>query len=337
MVRFNPEEDNRCLWRCWGCAWNNNEIYCWVSSIFGFVAALLFIVLLAVSIKDVDENEMAIPYGKVSRSVGNVVDAGKRAYPPDTELFTYDRKFITNDIRLTCISKDGLVITLDVVQQYRLLKSELKDIFFNFGKQEALDAYIDTIAQDTVRDVCANFLGEEFFSRRGTVESHIINNMTTTTTETNAHVEPGFIQLKNIGLPSALLSAIQAKQLALEDVDVARNERAQTIIQAQTRQQQARLDADIVLANANAAGNGIRIAASERANARLIQWAERAKAFIIDLEALGVDANTYVDNYLFVRLQAQTLTPVQQSCLKNCPTGSACWYCFTTASPSVAV
>jgi len=298
---------------------------------------ILFIALLALSIKDVDENEMAIPYGKISHNIANVVEAGKRAYPPDTELFTYDRKFITNDLSISCISKDGLLVNLDITQQFRLLKDELKTVFFDFGKQEILDNYIDVIAQDATRDVCANFQAEEFFSRRGTVEQELIQNITAGTILANAHVEPGFVQLRNIGLPSALLSAIQSKQLALEDVDVAKNERAQTLIQADTRRQQAELDAQIVIVNANAEANAIKVAAQEKANARLIQWAERSKAFIIDLEALDIDAETYVDDYLFVRLQAETLTPIQQACLRNCPAGSACWFCFTTASPSVSV
>lgn len=340
MVKFNPDEDNKCCWRFWGCSLNNGLLYCWTVPILVSSAVILFIVLLAVSIKDVDENEMAIPYGKISRHVGSVVDAGKRAYPPDTHLFIYDRKFITNELEIPCISKDGLVITLRVVQQYRLLKEELKSVLFDFGEQRKLDDYIDTIAQDTIRDACAAFNGEEFFSRRGDVENFIITNMTVVTREADAHVEPGFIQLKNIALPRTFLNAIQSKQLALEDVDVANNERAQTLIQAETRRQQADLDAQIVIVNANAAGDVIKLAAQERANARLIQWAERAKAFIIDLEALNIDPITYVDNYLFVRLRSQTLTPVQQSCLRICeanPPASSCWFCFTTATPSVSV
>jgi hypothetical protein len=165
----------------------------------------------------------------------------------------------------------------------------------------------------------------------------MINNLTKVVAEADAHAEPGFVQLKNIALPQALLTAIQNKQLALEDVDVANNERAQKLIQKETEKQEASLDAQIKLVAANATANGIRIAATEKANARLIQWSERQKAFIIDLDALEIDPEVYVDDYLFPRLRAQTLTPTQQSCLQTCPPATACWYCFTTAIPAVSV
>jgi regulator of protease activity HflC (stomatin/prohibitin superfamily) len=337
MVKFDPKEDNKCCWRFWGCALNNRGLCCWTTSIILGVGVILLIALLALSVKDVDENEIAIPYDQVSRSIGEPIEAGKHVLTPAVELFTFDRKFITNDIKLPCISKDGLIINLDVTQQYQFNKDEVVDVLFEFGEQSAVDDYIDVIAQDTIRDVCALFDGEEFFTRRGDVELRLISNMTTILSAADAHVTPGFVQLKNIALPNALLSAIQAKQLALEDVDVANSERAQQLIQRQTALQQAELDAQILLVQAGAAASTIKVAADEAANARLITWAERSKAFIIDLEALGIDPATYVDDYLFVRLRSQTLTPVQQACLQSCPAGTACWYCFTTASPSVTV
>jgi regulator of protease activity HflC (stomatin/prohibitin superfamily) len=337
MVQFDPKEDNKFCWRFWGCALNSGSMCCWITSIVLGVGALLLIVLLALSVKDIDENEVGIPYDQVARKLGDVKEAGKHVFTPAVKLFTFDRKFITNDLQVNCISKDGLIVTVDVTQQYQLIKEQLKTVLFEFGEQEVLDDYIDTIAQDTIRDVCATFNGEEFFSKRGDVEQRMINNLTKVVAEADAHAEPGFVQLKNIALPQALLTAIQNKQLALEDVDVANNERAQKLIQKETEKQEASLDAQIKLVAANATANGIRIAATEKANARLIQWSERQKAFIIDLDALEIDPEVYVDDYLFPRLRAQTLTPTQQSCLQTCPPATACWYCFTTAIPAVSV
>jgi len=280
---------------------------------------------------------VAIPYDKVSRKVGKILNAGKHLLYPSVRMFKFDRKFITNDLEISCISADGLIVNVDVTQQYQLVKDDLKTILFDFGGQDALDDYVDVIAQDTIRDVCATFNGEEFFSKRGDVEQMMINNLTTVISAAEAHVVPGFVQLKNIALPTALLTAIQNKQLALEDVDIANSERAQQLIQKETQKQEAALDAQILLVNANATGNAIKVTAQEKANARLIQWAERAKAFIIDVEALNIDPVSYVDNYLFPRLRAHTLTPTQQSCLQTCPPATACWYCFTTAIPAVSV
>lgn len=331
------DERNKFCYRYLGFNLENRCISCWSGWIFGLSGVILMIVLLAISIKDVQENEMAIPYHQLSCDVGNIVEAGKRAYPPDTELYTYDRKFVDNNLDLQCVSADGLLIHLIVVQQYRILKTELYEIFFNFGGQNSLDSYVDTISQGIVRNVCAAYKGEEFFSMRGGIELDMINNITKGLQESRSHVQPGFVQLKNIGLPNDLLNAIQSKQVALEDVDVANNERAQKIIQARTREQSAKLDAQIVLDKARADAASINIQAQQKSNARLIEWAERAKAFIIDLEALNIPADEYVDKFLFVRLLSRTLSPIQQACLQSCPPNTACWYCFNNASPAVTI
>jgi regulator of protease activity HflC (stomatin/prohibitin superfamily) len=337
MTLFDSKRDNHFLWRLCGCSTSTRNLVVISISVLSVIGLLLFIILLAVSIQKVDENQMAIPYGKVSRTVGNPVDPGLRAYSPDTKLFKYDSTFITEDYRLTCLSRDGLVMDLDVVQQYRILKDELRTVFFNFGSQENLALFIKTLAQSVIRNVCSNFRAEEFVSRRGEVELFMINNMTETIENSDSYIQPGFVQLKNIALPARLMNAIQSKQLTFEDIEIARNERAQTITQAETRKQQANLDSQIVIVQAEADANGIRVRGQQLSSGRLAQWNERALAFLIDLEAIGIDPETYVDNYLYPRLTSRTLTPIQQTCLLNCAPNTACWYCFATASPSIQV
>lgn len=332
---MSSNSDNKFIWRCCGCSIDNRRLCTSCACGIVTIGAILLVALLALSIKNVDENEMAIPYDKVSRSIGDVLEAGKHVLSPSTKLFKYDRKFITNNIDVECITKDGLFITLKVTQQYQFKKEELTDVLFEFGEQKTFDNYIDTIAQDTIRDVCALFKGEEYFSKRNDVEAKMILDITTAMTSANTHVIPGFVQLRNIALPVELLNIIKNKQIALEEKDVANNERLQQLIQKDTERREVQLDAQIKLIAVNATANGIVINAKEKATARLIQWAERANAFLIDLEALNINPTVYVDNYLFPRLRANTLTPEQQSCLQTCPAGTACWYCFTTATPAI--
>lgn len=337
MTKFNPREDTHWIWRWCGCAVPWKCMAC-SFGIFALLAGgLLLIILLALSIHDVDENEIALEYNIWTKKVSDPIGAGKHTLSVNPTLFRYDRRFITNDLQLRCITKDGLLVDLKVNQQYRINPDQLKTILFEFGKQSTLDQYIDTISQDSIRDVCAQFTGEEFFSRRGEVELTMISNMTQAVIDARSHVLPGAIQLVNIVLPKEFLESIRDKQLASEAVDVAENERVQRLIEIQTKQKEAELDAKILIVNAEAKGNATKVTAQERANARLLQWLERTKAFLIDLEALGVDPETYVDKYLFPRLRAQTLTPQQQACLQTCPPNTACWFCFRDVNPAVIV
>jgi hypothetical protein len=280
---------------------------------------------------------VAFPYDKVSRNIGQLTEPGKYLFTPAVELFTFTRKFIPNKIELQCLSADGLYINLDVTQQYQLNKNELKEVLFTFGDQITLGDYIDVIAQDTIRDVCALFNAEEFFTKRGEVEQGIISNLTFTVDNANAYVTSGFVQLTNIALPNELLNSIQDKQLALEDVDVAENERNQVLIEIDTELREAEFDAEIKRVDAEAGANAIIVSANQFAESRSVEWTERANAFSIDINALNINGANYVNEYLYPRLIAKELTREQQACLQTCPTNVSCWYCFSCATPSILV
>lgn len=294
--------------------------------------ALIMIVLLALSVQDVGDDEVAIPYDKVARSVGTLLEGGKHLLTPATKLYKYDSKFISNVLKFPCISKDGLEIDLHVVQQYRLFKDEVKSLFFTFGGQGYVDEFVSEVTKSATREACALFDGELFFGQRNEVEAAIIRNVTSAINAVQAHAEPGFVQLFAVYLPSAFESSIEAKQLAIEDIAVARNQRAQAVTGRQTELAEARLQADITLNAANSTAEGIIIEAHEKATARRRLWEERAEAFLLNMEALGVDAEEYVDEYLFPQLLAESLSAEQQACLRLCnPAVNDCWYCFTDA------
>ena len=312
-----------------GVHWPLKKFLSWVGFVLFCCGVLLMIILLPLSIQKVDENEMAIPYGKYSCKAGDPLDAGRHTLSPDDRLYVYDRKFITNTNEgLRCVSKDGLIITLNVAFQYQIKKDDLKSIFFEIGTQKNLDQYIDIITQDAVRDVCSKFKGEEYFSHRGDVEVEMQRAITHAINSARCFVEPGGVQLKNIALPQSFIEAIESKQLALEDVDVALNEREQTLIEARTKQKEAELEAEIVKVKADANASAILISANEQADARLSQWAERTENIKIDLTNLGLTPEEYVNDYLFPRLISRTTTTDVQACLNRCEGGQECWWCW---------
>jgi len=324
---YNPETDNNCTWKWFGCTANRRKLFHWTFWPSLVVTIIIVAVLLGTSIRKVEQNTLAIPYCTISRSVGDVLDDGLYNFCPDVELFTYDRKFIDNDLRLNCLTMDGLVMTLDVTVQYQLLKDELIDVFYEFGRQESLDTYIDTIAKSTIRDVCALYNGNDFYNKRGIIEQNIISNVTLSVDRANAHVITGFIQLKNIALPTQLQEAINGKQLALEDVDVAKNERQQALIDLETQKLQAIENLKIKELQARAAGDAVIINAREKAEARMTTWKERTAAIITNKNALGITPEKYADEYLFPRLNADTLDRDTQICLRNSNSADS-WWCW---------
>jgi len=314
---------------------------------------------LALSLRKVDQNEVALSYCTISRSLSDTLEDGLHSVCVDNNFFKYTRTFIDNQMpSLTCISSDGLIMTLTITTQYRINIEDLRDILFEFGSQEDLDEYVDVIIQDTVRDACSRFSGTEFYTNRGGIESAMINNVTAVLDSSNAHVTTGFFQLQNIHLPAELSDAINAKQAALETVDVVLNEREQVLIEAETllfqAQEEARIleieaeanaDARVITATASAdarivggeaEAQAILDVAVQEASARGAAWNFTTAAITFNINALGITAEEYVDEYLMPTLSADVLDPEITACLQQ-STPETAWWCWVgTVTPSVS-
>lgn len=347
-----------CFNRCCGCEPDDDckVVSCGCGTLSSLIIA---ITLLALGLKKVDQNEVALSYCKVSRTLSDTLEDGLHSVCVDNQFFTYTRTFIDNSMpSLTCISYDGLIMDLTLTTQYRLDIEDLQDILFEFGSQEDLDEYIDVIIQDTVRDVCSQFTGSEFYTNRGGIESAMIANVTTTLDSANAHVTTGFFQLQNIHLPTELSDAINAKQLALEYVDVVLNEREQVLIEAETLLYQAQEEARILEIETQAAADARVISAEAAADARVVAgeaeaqaildiatqeaaaraaaWNFTTAAIVYNIDALGVTAEEYVDEYLMPTLSADVLDPAVTACLQQSTLETAWWCWVDGVSASVA-
>jgi regulator of protease activity HflC (stomatin/prohibitin superfamily) len=336
-MAFKRATDSHCCYRFCGCTLDRKSFGCWSFWILLVIGVILMIVLLAVSIKDIDHDEFGIAYNQVTRTLGDeVLSEGRHTLTPGDKIFTFDNKIVTRTEDIECISKDGLIITFSVATQYRIIRDDARDILFEFKDQDGLFNFVDYPIRDTVKDSCATFSGEDFFSQRGVVEQDMAANTSFVLTHTNTRVTPSFVQLKNIHLPAEFSTAIQQVQLALEDVDVAHNERAQKIIVAQTDFLKAEQDALIVLDLANARASGFIAQANEQASARSAIWTERKNAVVFGATSLNMTAADYVNNVLLLEVLSAATTPTTQACLQDC-VGNECWWCWTTATPAVTV
>jgi regulator of protease activity HflC (stomatin/prohibitin superfamily) len=270
---------------------------------------------------------------------------------PDSKFFRYTRTFIDNVMNsLTCISRDGLEITLTLTTQYRLNVEELRNVLFEFGTQEDLDNYIDVIIQDTVRDTCARFDGNQYYTARGDIEANMTANVQQVLDGSNAYVTTGFFQLQNVALPSQLSDAINNKQLALENVEVVTNLRDQILIDAETKLLQAVEEANILIIETQAAADARTTSAQAAADARILvqgtaeaqairdvavleadartnSWLEIKNAIVSNVQALSLTPEAYVDEYLTPRLTADVVDPEVSACLAQ-STPSTAWWCW---------
>lgn len=312
----------------------------WWKIAFGlFLGAgiIVMIALLALSIKDVDFDEVAVAYNKVSREFNSeVLREGRHTVDPADELITFSNKVNTKHAKIECVSSNGLIVYLTVSTQFRVNSDQLFDALYDWKNQGGLFNFLDYPIEDATRDACAEFSGKDYFQKREQVEQDLTQNISSILRLGNNRVTPNFVQLKNIGLPTEFLSAIQGVQSELENVQVELAKRDGVLINAQTELNTAKQDAAITILKAEAESQGIRELAIQKSSARTILWEERLASVKFGLQSLSMSPKDYAEQVLFPQLVAQSTSSVIQACLQSC-TEASCWYCWVGNNANIAV
>ena len=91
------------------------------------IGILLTVILIPLSIFDVEQEEYALKYDGLTKNLDNkVYDEGKYLFTPETELFIYNKIVVTIELKdLVCLASDGVQITMNIDYQYQLIRDEL--------------------------------------------------------------------------------------------------------------------------------------------------------------------------------------------------------------------
>eukprot|EP00163_Fabomonas_tropica_P021884 TRINITY_DN38151_c0_g1_i1.p1 TRINITY_DN38151_c0_g1~~TRINITY_DN38151_c0_g1_i1.p1 ORF type:complete len:301 (+),score=59.58 TRINITY_DN38151_c0_g1_i1:253-1155(+) len=278
------------------------KLVCGAFGVLAGVSVLLFIVLMIMSFKNIGQDEVAIKWHTMTRTVyPGVYTEGKHYVSPGQDFLKFKRRFVTlsfdgsND---NCLTKDGLVNSIHVTAQYQIKPDELHDILFEFGEQSHLETYIRRVAYDSFRTVCGNYTAEDFFLKRGEIESAMLVQLKKDYVRGEVHAEAGFVQLRGVTLPEPFSDAIDAKQLAVQDQQRAQNERAGRLVDANSALKLAREDLRIGKIEAEGIAKGIRAKAAEQVLAIKAEWAQKALAFKSVKERSAMTNNAFIEGYL---------------------------------------
>lgn len=138
------------------------------------------------------------------------------------------------------ISKGGFAATIKPSFNYSLKPGDIGDMFSNLrlGVKEIEQQWLQTAIVGTVNDVANKWAVDDIFNHREKFESDIVH-------EANKRVSKWFIisQLRtNIVPPPALQQAIEAKTKAIQEVQVAENQRLVAIADGERKIAAARAD-----------------------------------------------------------------------------------------------
>mmetsp|Transcript_32133 Transcript_32133/g.48513 ORF Transcript_32133/g.48513 Transcript_32133/m.48513 type:complete len:355 (-) Transcript_32133:119-1183(-) len=204
---------------------------------------LLFVtgVLLAVSIKKVDNTEYGAMYDIHAKRLSDAVrDGGLYIGPPGFEFIKFPSTFVTENLSDTCLSLDGLRVAFDVTFQYQIPEEWLIPAILKYRDFETWAKIVKSAGESAVHHACADFKISSFQNERGKIQQVIEENMRAKLEGVNVTGVDGVyaraisLQLSNVDLPDRYTNAVAEKQSAKEDIALAINQRIQEVTRAET-------------------------------------------------------------------------------------------------------
>lgn len=284
---------------------NMRKAYAITIGVIVGIPIILAVILIPVSLKQVNYDELAIEYNTMTKKVNTdeVLQEGRHFIQPVSKLFKYTRTLqtidLTGDNSIECLTNEGLVMNIGVETQYQILVDKVFDLFEEFGEQDNYIPYIESITQDALRDVCANYSGEDFFFKRGEIDAALSTYLIQVYNESNAHATNELVQLTSVIHPDQYDQISRSREAVGQENDRLLRERTENITNANTRLQSAVIDAQIRIIEANATRDSLIAEANALYASEVNRWEKRADAlFAIKSGIPGISNTEFIDEYV---------------------------------------
>ena len=222
-------------------------------------------VLLGTSIHQLSASQEGIWYNKLTKKLGPVETQGLHSGPPFSTLITFPAVYEPLNLSVTCVTNDGLFVTLNASFQYLPQLDALISIAKRFHDKNNYQTVVQTAAEAAIHETCSLFQISDFQFGRPLIQTSLSSVLEEYLQEVNATSLAA--QLVNVGVPDDWNSAVYMKQQSQQDINLAENQRAQAIYQAQNNMSLALQDATITLQTAQANVTVIDVSAQQRADA----------------------------------------------------------------------
>lgn len=171
---------------------------------------------------------------------------------------------------ITARSKEGLEIGVDVTIQYRIKRDEAPLLHRNVGA-----TYLDTLVvpqiRAKIRDSVGQFNAADLISTQRTQLESAVTKGLTEALDKN-HIELVSVLLRRIDIPQSVAKAIEEKQTAEQQVQVAENRRRQAEIDAQRAVVEAKGQRDAQVLKAEGEARSIQLRGEAlRASPQVVQ------------------------------------------------------------------
>eukprot|EP01083_Nonionella_stella_P061306 159793_1 len=200
------------------------------------IGVILAIVLIPLSMRKVEFDEHALRYNDVTKEVDSEeYSEGRYIFTPSTKMFRYESIIQKMSFNLECLSKDGIAMGVNVTAYYSISQDKLFDIWNDYGKEGSLETYFRLVVDAAIRDAVSTFKAKSFYEERYTIQNAIEIRVFEMVEEySHTYVDMSSVIMTGYSFPELLKETIRIKRNAETDIELARNQRAGNITDAQT-------------------------------------------------------------------------------------------------------
>lgn len=263
--------------------------------IFGGIITMISLLALYINYP-VEQSEYAVGYDTYNMEFTKIYEQGKYPIRVGEEMIIIERTLQDYNRNFICMTKDKILIELDVGLQYQYQRDDLIDkILMEFSSVGNFEGFLFDRMTSSIINSCLAFDAEEYYTERSIIDRHMYNGLITDINDYNFGVLVEFFQLINIKFPLEISNAIADKQNIEQDTLTAINERASKLTEANTKLFEMQRKADIQIINAYAKANVTMNQAESNFEIQNVLWSNRAYSYLHALSALGLNSSSIID------------------------------------------
>lgn len=269
----------------------------WILGILLFGGIITMITLLTLYISyPVEQSEYAVGYNTYNMEFTKIYEQGKYPIGVGEEMIVVERTLQDYNRDLTCMTKDKILINLNIGLQYQYQKKDLiNKILKEFSSIDNFKNFLFDRITSSIINSCLAYNAEEYYTDRSSIDRYMYNSLITDVNNYDLGATIGFFQLINIQFPVEISNAITQKQNIEQEALTATNERASKLTEANTKKLEMERQADIQIINAYTSSNVTLNQAQANFQIQQVLWENRAFAYSHANDVLGLNSTELIE------------------------------------------
>jgi len=247
---------------------------------WSLILSILAIILIACSVETIDSTEMGIAYNAPQAILSDQAkEEGLHSKPPFGYFILWPRTHQTLHQSVTGMSSDGVITKLDIAFQYKIEETALNELTLNYKDFTYYHHILGLKSRSGIRNACMLFKAQEFQTARAAVQAKMFDELKKRLTGGDMKALVLDLQLTSVDRPKQYEKAVDNKENARNAISLSQNQRAQLIVQANTKLAKVTVEANKTMDSARTAAAVTTKAAEARAAIVYGQYESQGKLY----------------------------------------------------------